>query len=333
MTLVAAFSANGIPALIGDIALTRDAIRSLRKKAYIITQNLAIAWTGHAIVAKLVVSEMREAFSALHPTKVDVERFFTRYQVEDFGALHTNFIGWLVDDEAHCFRWNCLFPNEVFYETSFTDGSGEEYLKNLRREREQWEKGGSGLPSEEQTVLSLINEVAHARFRETLDKNTWDISFGGSYDIIVYLAGRFRYVRSVIYIGWDYHWNSNTGTGKLQQAPLLIKHNCMGEFSVIQEALHGSYYNGKTTNYLSRPVYDNMDQADLSQFPLTIDSDYYANYFIFRENGKVPFKILLTVQKITKEGPLRMKRKDGAYFLHYDTNLLDDIYRKHTTAC
>jgi hypothetical protein len=104
----------------------------------------------------------------------------------------------------------------------------------------------------------------------------------------------------------------------------------MGDYSIIQEALHGTHYNGMTTNYLSRPVYDDMPEANLSTFPFTLDSYYYANYFIFRENGITPLKILLTVQGISDKGHLSVKSQDGAYFFNFDTDELDRIYREYT---
>jgi hypothetical protein len=219
-------------------------------------------------------------------------------------------------------------PRRIVPCESFIEGTGEEYFENLRNE--DWDERGSQLPIGEQSVLSVINEVAHARFQESLYKGEWDLSFGASYDMFVFDEGCFRFVKSILYVGWDYHWDSNKQTGTLQQAPILIKHNCMGDYSILQEALHGDHYDGRTINYLARPVFDNMDGINLSHFPLTIQADYYANYFIFRENGKVPFKSLLTVQKITNDGPLTSGRRGGAYYLQYDTAELDAIYREHT---
>jgi hypothetical protein len=69
MTLVAAYKINDIPVLIGDMALTKGEMRSLRRKAYIIAPNLAVAWAGHAIVANRVISELRQAFSNTKPIK------------------------------------------------------------------------------------------------------------------------------------------------------------------------------------------------------------------------------------------------------------------------
>lgn len=327
MTLIAAYKKNGIPVLIGDMALMKGEMRSLQKKAYIISPNFVVAWTGYNIVAKTVITDLRNKFANKMPTKTSIENFFTSYTADDFGRLHTNFIGWIIDDAPYCFRWNCLYPGEVFYDSFFVDGTGTEYFDSLKRQ--SWQSGGSVLPDQDQAVLSVINEVARARFEESLYRGTWDISFGASYDILVFIEGRFRYVRSIVYIGWDYYWDSRQATGRLQQAPVIIKHNCMGEYSIIQEALHGSHYDGRTFNYLSRPVYNDMPEANLSNFPLTLDADYYANYFIFRENGKTPFKILLTIQKITENGPLTYRREGSAYFLSYDTTELDRIYRKH----
>lgn len=329
MTLVAAYKVDNIPVLISDMALTKKDMRSLLRKAYIIAPNLAVAWAGHAIVAKIVIEDMRKVFSCSKPTKDTVEKFFTSYSAEDFGSLHTNFIGWIVDESPICFRWNCLYPKELFYDESFVEGSGEGYFENLRNQN--LEEGGSESPPGCQSTFTVINQVARARFRESLYNSSWDLSFGASYDIFV-LEGRcFRFVRSLVYIGWDYHWDSDKKTGVLQQAPVLMKHNCMGDYSILQEALHGDHYDRVTINYLARPVFDNMPDIDLSNFPLTIESDYYANYFIFREKGKVIFEVFLTIQKITNDGPLKIEVRDGAYYLHYDTEELNAIYKKHTT--
>lgn len=267
MTLIAAYRNKGIPVLIGDMALTKGDIRSLRKKVYVVSDNFVVGWTGYMIVAKRVIADLKKAFGNNLVTKASLEDFFKSYEPDDFGSLHTNVIGWVVDDEPHCFRWNCLYPKEVFYDSRFVDGTGREYFESLKNQ--PWQSGGSVLLIRDEAILSIINEVAHARFEESLYRGTWDLSFGASYDILVFIDGRFRYVRSIAYIGWDYFWDSHRGTGRLEQAPVIIKHNCLGEYSIIQEALHGKHYNGKTINYLSRPVYDDMPEANLSNFSYT----------------------------------------------------------------
>jgi len=248
MTLIAAYRKNGIPVLVGDMALMKGEIRSLQKKAYIISPNFVVAWAGYSIVAKTIITALRNTFAHNVPTKASIEGFFTSHGNDDFGTLHTNFIGWFVDNEPYCFRWNCLYHEEVFYNSHFVDGTGEEYFESLRDQT--WQSGGSALPNQDQAILSVINEVAQARFEESLYRGTWDLSYGSSYDILAFIDGRFRYVRSIVYIGWDYNWDSRQGTGRLQQAPVVIKHNCMGEYSIVQEALQGKYYDGKTVNYL-----------------------------------------------------------------------------------
>jgi hypothetical protein len=329
MTLIAAYTNKGIPFLIGDVTLTKKGgIRSLRKKVYVISDNFAVGWTGHMFVAKKVIAALKNEFADNVVTKASMQDFFESYEPHEFGSLQTNFIGWVVDDEPHCFRWNCLYPKEVFYDSQFVDGSGQKYFERLKNRA--WQSGPSMLPIEDDAFLSVINDVAHARFEESLYRGTWDRSFGVSYDILGFTEGRFGYVRSIAYIGWDYFWDSHKGTGRLEQAPVIVKYNCMGSYSIIQEALHGKHYDGKTINHLSRPVYDDMPQANLSNFLLTLDSDYYANYFLFRENGKTVFKILLTVQNITAEGPLRIKTHGGAYLLDYDTDELDRMYQEYT---
>jgi hypothetical protein len=332
VTMVAAFKVKGTPVLIGDMAVTIGSTRSLRKKAYFIAPNLVIAWAGHMIVAKTVIAALKTTFSVGAVTKQALEQHLTGYHSDDFGQLHTNFIGWIVDEGFHCFLWNCLYPQQVFYQNQYFEGTGEKYFASMQQESRDWQTGETGLPPDSSLVISAINEIARARFEESLYRETWDLSFGASYDILVFLSGEFRYIGSIVYLGWDYHWDSFRATGKLEHAPVVIKHNCMGEYSILQEALQGNSYNRNITNYLSRPVYDDMKGADLSKFQLTFDgkSDFFANYFLFRENGKVVFKVLLTLQQASGDGPLKIeRRRDGACFFDFDTDELNRMYQQH----
>jgi len=337
MTIVGAFRVKKTPVLIGDMALMRGEIRSLRKKAYLISPNFVVAWSGYMIVAKTVISELKAKFGRRAPTRKEIEELLTRFDESDFGRLHTNFIGWIIDHTGqHCFLWNCLYPKEVFYNDCYFEGTGEQYFDSMRREKESWQSGGTGLPSEDQPILHAINAVAKARFDESLYQKTWDLTFGASYDILVFLRGRFQYIGSVIYLGWDYHWDSSRGTGRIQSAPVVIKHNCMGEFSILQEALQGPYFTGSVTNYLSRSVCDDMPGADLSRFQFRVDpqTDYFANYFIFRgEDGRTVFKSLVAVRQPSGDGPLRIQQvASGAYFFDFDTQVLDQMYANHGPA-
>jgi hypothetical protein len=205
--------------LIGDMALMKRDIRSLRKKAYLIGPNFVVAWSGYMIVAKLIISELKRTLGRKLVTKLEVEAFFTGQKAQDFGSLHTNFVGWVVEgNEQHCFLWNCLYAEQVFYGDEHIDGTGEALFAQLRRD--QWQEGGTELPPDDSLTLSAINQVAHLRFRESLYRDTWDPSFGVSYDIILWLRGQFRYIAAVVYIGWDYEWDSSRHTGRLRQAPV-----------------------------------------------------------------------------------------------------------------
>lgn len=327
MTLIAAYRHEGIPALIGDMAVSKPGFRTLRKKIYKISHNFAVGWTGHQIVAKEIIGTLMSTFKGQEVSRDAIERHFTKYEAEEFGELHTKFIGWIIDDKPRCFLWNCLYPKQLFFDQSYFDGSGQKYYEQLKKRK--WENGGSEVANDEKVVLSIINDVAIARFEESLCRKTWDISYGAAYDILMFLDGSFRYVRSILHIGWDYHWNSLKGTGNLEQAPIVMKYNCMGDFSIFQEALHGKHYDGKTINYLSRPVYDEMLGADLSNMHMSLQSDYYANYFLFRDNGKTIFKTVLTIQKIDNEGPLNIEYQANSPNISFDNCVLDEIYQRH----
>ncbi len=183
MTLIAAYKEEEIPVLIGDMALMKGNERSLQKKSYIISPNFVVAWSGHSIVAKKVITDLRNEFINKMPTKTSIEKFFTSYKSDDFGRLHTNFIGWIIDGEPDCFCWNCLYPEEIFYNSFFIDGTGTKYFERLRSQ--SWQNIISVSSKKDRIILSVINGVAQARFEETLYGKTWDISFGTSYDILI----------------------------------------------------------------------------------------------------------------------------------------------------
>jgi hypothetical protein len=329
MTLIAACEHRDTPVLIGDMALMKGDVRSLRKKAYLISPNFVVAWSGHMVVAKLVISELKKAFSGSSVTKTDVEAFFTSKEAKDFGTLHTNFVRWIVEGtDQYCFLWNCLYPHQVFYDAEHFDGSGEAFFRQIRADR--WADGGSPLSANDSLIMTALNQVAHLRFHESLYRETWDPTFGVSYAMILWLSGRFRYVGAVVYNGWDYEWDSSKKTGVLRQAPVMIRHNCFGNFSVVQEALQGNSFDGKTTNYLSRPVFDDMPSADLSYLPFSLEEAWLSNYFLFRENGETVFRTLLTVQQTMQSGPLKIERRSGAYFCSFPSEVLDRIHAEYS---
>jgi hypothetical protein len=331
MTLIAAYKHYEVPVLVGDMAITRNGdrkFRSLRKKIYRISPNFVIGWTGYEIIAKKIISSLWKTFKDKTVKKESLEDYLINFEAKDFGSLYTKFIGWIIDYEPHCFLWNCLYPKQIFYNQSYIDGSGKGYFENLKQQ--SWQHGNSNLlPQIDKIILSILSDISKMRFEESLYKKTWDISFGAAYDILLFINGSFKFIPSIIYIGWDYHWNSSKETGVLEQAPIIMKYNYMGDFSILQEALFGKYYDGRTINYLSRPLYDEMKIADLSNYPLSLQSYYYVNYFRFMENGKKIFITILAIQNITNEGPMKIDYNSIPPVIMFDNKELDKIYLKH----
>ena len=79
MTLLAAHRLHDIPVLVGDALCTAPDSKSLKKKIYMITPNLAVGWTGFSITAAAVIGEMRSAFAEQTVTRPDLESFFTSF--------------------------------------------------------------------------------------------------------------------------------------------------------------------------------------------------------------------------------------------------------------
>jgi hypothetical protein len=108
MTLIAAFRVKDTPLVLGDFMLsTRQVTPSgLTKKVHRIAPNLALAWTGHLIVAETVIGAARNHFENVTATVSALEHFLTEGDWEFGASLCAEIIGWIIDSETQrCFRW------------------------------------------------------------------------------------------------------------------------------------------------------------------------------------------------------------------------------------
>jgi hypothetical protein len=124
MTLVAAIRVGGVPVLLGDTLITAGDKQRARRKLHRISNNLVIGWTGHEIAAGLVIDALLHRFRDAQVSYGDVEAFFLHFRVKQLKPMTVHIIGWVMDPEPHCFRWNSDWPAEMFLEVEHIGGSG-----------------------------------------------------------------------------------------------------------------------------------------------------------------------------------------------------------------
>ena len=152
MTLIAGLHNLGAPILLGDLLITAQtndpAARSFlptsaaaaslpakgfrvagtRKKVHIVNPRLAVAWAGSQLAASILFKDLHDLKA---PTsRNELERTLSRH-TEFTRATSVHLIGWLVEGEPRCFRWNSEWPHELFVADSHIEGSGENLLRDV----------------------------------------------------------------------------------------------------------------------------------------------------------------------------------------------------------
>jgi hypothetical protein len=235
MTLVAAFREQGIPFLLGDFLITvQGAEAGTRKKICRVTPNLAVAWTGHQIAAALVVNAMHKHFAGTRATKAELERFLTTFPTTDLAPFGLHLIGWILCTDAHCFRWNSGWPQEVFYAPHHYAGSGGPRFISLAGE------GGSrGEVPEEHPARLVLDTVTRLMVDELGDQKNRAAGFGYAYEILFADGGEFVYVDDVTFVFAEVEFSVAGKYLRTILVPRFYRYISFGEMAIVQtQTLH-----------------------------------------------------------------------------------------------
>lgn len=270
MTIVAAFQSNDIPILIGDMAISANDLRStLRKKIYWISPNFVIGWSGSLLTATGILKSILARFNGRSISRAEIEEFFQVYLGDTSKELESVFIGWIVEEQPHCFLWRTSYPKKVFYSHSYSVGSGEKYFEDLLKPSSSlWADGN--VTGDNEALYDTLLHTGKMFFEETLYPKQWNQTYGFAYDLLGYWQGQFRYVHTITHLGWDYHWDDEKETGRLEQAPFIAKYINFGHFSALQRVIHKDLNVIEQTNYASKPIYDDMPGLNLSHMGFSI---------------------------------------------------------------
>ncbi len=132
MSLVAAAKFDDLPFLIGDCMVSRPGkpnTRTLRRKIVRLSRNLVVGWVGNAIGAENIFDNFNSSSLSGRDfiSKDEFEHFLVNCEGGNFGNLQTQLIGWVVDEQAHAFRWRTDDPSEVYFQDGpVSEGSGED---------------------------------------------------------------------------------------------------------------------------------------------------------------------------------------------------------------
>lgn len=338
MTLLAGYKSHGLPILVGDticgfMANQSFHPRSLRKKVYIISPNLAIGWTRSLSSAEVVVSRVMNEFDGKTVTRRDFELFLKTLKFDGMIKSDVHLIGWIVDEEPKCFIWHSNDPTEVYYDDSYFVGTGEKYFESVLNSSLLHGGDRPRKPQQYSEEVAAVQQTlvycGEAFFQEVMAAERWYESFGFAYEILLYAYEQFWPLGSTLYVGWEYRWDPKTQTGRPILSPFVAKLNFREHYSVLQKAQHHKLKIKNLRNYLVRPVYEHEIKEDLKKLRFDFNADHYVHYFVIHPpvDGKV-FRLCYVSGKTQKGDKVWLRFKNGKPKFEVNTTPFDAIFRQ-----
>jgi hypothetical protein len=303
MTVVAAFSAYGIPVLVGDLLITADTskeessflptspaaastlskdvrakISGTRKKVHLFGTSLAVAWSGSLLAASSVLKALKELSDREQidkDTLVDFLRSQTGWEEDKFTIFLT---GWVVKPEVLCFRWNSAWPQEVFFGDRFFDGSGDEVFEALVNEPVSSSIGPRIESNREQAIYSVLAKVGKLISHEVLTGETLRSRFGYCYEVAYFDGENFRYVDEVTYLSWLVRISNSDPRYQAIPSPAIVKYKNFGEYSAVQTVRLDAGSDIHTFFEVVTPAYSATPELDPAKIgPLPTNSNLFCN--------------------------------------------------------
>jgi hypothetical protein len=203
MTLIAGFHSYGTPVLIGDLLTSSDVGPfGKQKKILLISNNFALAWTGHLVAAAAVIRSLQSSLSPDKTTLESVIEVLTDPATSQLGRTEVKLICWVIDAHGqHWFLWNSLYPRELFSGAPQCDGSGELTARAL--------VGAKGLhhssPPEHvdphEVTRGVLGVTTQLMAYEFWGPSTKPWGFGFAYEILQLVDGtHFKYLDNALFI-------------------------------------------------------------------------------------------------------------------------------------
>jgi hypothetical protein len=219
MTVAAAYSIGGCPVLFADVMLTAPksgrakgrllptqpyaetllgekglVAAAATRKAIIVSENLALAWSGDFVPAQTVVRRLKVSLSGRTITKKEIFEFLA--EIDDLGATAScGFVGWVVEGtQGTCFNWSSSNPLSIDMGPEFVIGTGAAEFRDIYTQHHY-----SSFDGEESSrpPYELAAKMGSCLSRDWRHQTTTSNRFGYWYEAIFLGEAGFEYVPEV----------------------------------------------------------------------------------------------------------------------------------------
>ena len=298
-----------------------------RKKIYIISPNLAVGWTGHLIVAKNIISQIISQFGGKHASLEAFEQFMKQMRDFENNDMMALIIGWLINGEnSYCFLWNSSFPGELFYDSRFYVGSGENFAKELMKPLDISSSTENFDSPAEQSIFSSLAKLSTALTSEIVSgKNLLDY-FGFVYEVIYFDRTKFKQVNKITYLIWEFLWDPTTKQGRVTYPRTLVGYENHKKYSLVTTIKLRNYPDCDVNTTVIGDIFDEAGSDNNSAKQKTLKADYYCNFINFKSTKGLSFWGPLVVSDETPNQPMWHRYQNNLDIFELDTGFITQMY-------
>jgi hypothetical protein len=301
MTLIAAFTVNNIPVILGDIMISNpvhggdvevsmpsvgDAnklisshselrVVGLIQKVNLVSEQVCIAWSGSFVHARLFLKYMRNHCNAKRLSIAEYNGVIDGYPGEDLGDI--SIISYFHDGHGFGRRYlNApLFDLDGFTDLQAAGSGTKAFIQSLE------DLAGSRLSGETSAMADAIRPAisfaTHAFGSQIVTGVGVIEGWGGAFEIAYPVSDRFVKVSDVLHLTWIVR-DSEQGDISAECIPYFVKIAYQGERMIVFVADFREDSKGDSL-YVVDPVYGISD-APTIESP-TMEYTWLANHFHF----------------------------------------------------
>jgi hypothetical protein len=337
MTAIISFQIEGQPVMFGDLLLSAEVaplpihiptvgdIRQvfpsdsvftpvgLAQKIAVISDDFAVAWSGTQIYARTVIRELTEHFRATRPTDEDLRAYFN--QLPDQMADDLTLLAMVAMSPTRMFHFGfgAEEENDPRFGVFRMGGSGHGAVAGfLRRIQNFTENDGRQMTPFAKAIGCALTMSGELLAREIFaTDNLWEF-FGGGYEVLTRVEGRWKKLDDVLTIFWVAR-QTNSGGVELVTHPIrVIRQAYFGDLLAIRalslepnQPIQDKLY---VVDSAARPAYEwERQQVQAPDF----NARWICHQFVVQQlDGSVSPRSRVTFNQNLSEAPLRL-RWDG----------------------
>lgn len=353
MTLIAGFTLNQYPVVMGDILTTmsgpadtktnipsvgdgfhkitnneRVIISNRVQKINILSDNTIFCWSGRKIIARSIAKEILEFNKSKFVKSNDIKKIINSYPkkvVDDFSCICLV----LQEEHIHLFSCNTYQHYDPFIDNVSVSGSGAgrfiETLHEIVQARDIEN-------NEEPRVYAMgmaLNVVASLLGEEVLLGKNLPLGFGGMFEVAGFFDGHPVKLDNILFTFWVLKEDTKEGhMGDLQ--PIYIRTQYQNDL-LVNRVIRGNYKNGqlgadKEELYITPPLLYDLSKLKSIKMP-DFDYEWLVSYvLVLLETGEVGAETSVLYCPPGQQ-PLRIHETAGTFDFSIDNDFIRDIFR------